>query len=96
MSEAHHFCAAVLVRRENYRHPGAVYTVKVVSAKGDYLQVQTVFEGKTIRGYVHREDAFFERPKKDKRPPMGMSFPESTENDPNAPVHRYSINKLPS
>jgi type II secretory pathway predicted ATPase ExeA len=41
--------------------------VKVVSAKGDYLQVQTVFEGKTIRGYVHREDALFERPKKDKQ-----------------------------
>jgi general secretion pathway protein A len=40
--------------------------VKVVSARGDYLQVQTVFEGKTIRGYVHREDALFERPKKDK------------------------------
>ena len=40
--------------------------VKVVSAKGDYLQVQAVFEGKTIRGYVHREDALFERPKKDK------------------------------
>jgi hypothetical protein len=37
-----------------------------VSAKGDYLQVQAVFEGETIRGYVHREDAFFERPKKDK------------------------------
>jgi general secretion pathway protein A len=40
--------------------------IKVVSAKGDYLQVQAVFEGETIRGYVHREDAFFERPKKDK------------------------------
>ena len=38
--------------------------IKVVSAKGDYLQVQAVFEGKPIRGYVHREDAFFERPAK--------------------------------
>jgi general secretion pathway protein A len=45
--------------------------IKVVSAKGDYLQVQAVFEGKTVRGYVHREDAFFERPTKDKRPPNG-------------------------
>jgi hypothetical protein len=43
----------------------------VVSANGDYLQVQAVFEGKTVRGYVHREDAFFERPTKDKRPPNG-------------------------
>jgi general secretion pathway protein A len=45
--------------------------IKVISAKGDYFQVQVVFEGKTIRGYVHREDAFFERPTKDKRPPNG-------------------------
>ena len=45
--------------------------VKVVSAKGDYLQVQAVFEGKTIRGYVHREDALFERPKKDKQQANG-------------------------
>ena len=45
--------------------------IKVVSARGDYLQVQAVFEGKAIRGYVHREDAFFERPTKDKRPPNG-------------------------
>ena len=47
--------------------------IKVISAKGDYLQVQAVFEGKTIRGYVHREDAFFERPQKGKRPPKGSS-----------------------
>ena len=47
--------------------------IKVVSANGDYLQVQAVFEGKAIRGYVHREDAFFERPKKDKRPANGSS-----------------------
>ena len=47
--------------------------VKVVSAKGDYLQVQTVFEGKTIRGYVHREDALFERPEKDKQRANGTS-----------------------
>jgi hypothetical protein len=47
--------------------------LKVVSAKGDYLQIQAVFEGKAIRGYVHREDAFFERPRKDKRPPNGSS-----------------------
>ena len=47
--------------------------IKVVSAKGDYLQVQAVFEGKTIRGYVHREDAFFERPRREKRPPTGSS-----------------------
>ena len=45
--------------------------IKVVSAKGDYLQVQAVFEGKTIRGYVHREDAFFERPKKEKQQANG-------------------------
>ncbi len=45
--------------------------IKVVSARGDYLQVQAIFEGKAIRGYVHREDAFFERPTKDKRPPNG-------------------------
>ena len=42
--------------------------IKVVSAKGDYLQVQAVLEGKAIRGYVHREDAFFERLGKDKQP----------------------------
>jgi general secretion pathway protein A len=48
--------------------------IKVISAKGDYFQVQAVFEGKPIRGYVHREDAFFERPKKDKRPPNGSSI----------------------
>jgi general secretion pathway protein A len=47
--------------------------IKVVSARGDYFQVQAVFEGKAIRGYVHREDAFFERPRKDKRPPNGSS-----------------------
>ena len=47
--------------------------IKVVGAKGDYLQVQAVFEGKAIRGYVHREDAFFERPRKDKRPSNGSS-----------------------
>ena len=35
--------------------------VKVLSMKGDYFRVQTVFEGRTVRGYVHREDAFFER-----------------------------------
>jgi hypothetical protein len=49
--------------------------IKVVGAKGDYLQVQAVFEGKAIRGYVHREDAFFERPRKDKRPANGSSVP---------------------
>jgi general secretion pathway protein A len=47
--------------------------LKVISAKGDYFQVQAVFEGKAIRGYVHREDAFFERPKKNKRPANGSS-----------------------
>ncbi len=47
--------------------------IKVVSANGDYFQVQAVFEGKAIRGYVHREDAFFERPRRDKRPPHGSS-----------------------
>jgi hypothetical protein len=47
--------------------------IKVISVKGDYFQVQAVFEGKPIRGYVHREDAFFERPKKDKRPSNGSS-----------------------
>ncbi|TMA10386.1 MAG: hypothetical protein E6J89_10610 [Deltaproteobacteria bacterium] len=34
--------------------------VKVVSTAGNYFRVQTV-EGETIRGYVHREDAFFAR-----------------------------------
>lgn len=54
--------------------------VKVVTARGDYLQVQAVFEGKTIRGYVHREDALFERPKKDSSGPKGpVSLPESTD-----------------
>jgi hypothetical protein len=47
--------------------------LKVLSAKGDYLQVQAVFEGKAIRGYVHREDAFFERPRKDKQSANGGS-----------------------
>jgi general secretion pathway protein A len=42
--------------------------IKVVSAKGDYLQVQAVLEGKAIRGYVHREDAFFERVGKNNQP----------------------------
>ncbi|MEX0807075.1 MAG: AAA family ATPase [Candidatus Binatia bacterium] len=37
--------------------------VKVVSAKGDYFRIRASVEGKTIRGYVHREDAFFERPR---------------------------------
>jgi hypothetical protein len=54
--------------------------VKVVNARGDYLQVQAVLEGKTIRGYVHREDALFERPKKNSSGPMGpVSLPESTD-----------------
>jgi general secretion pathway protein A len=47
--------------------------IKVVSTKGDYFQVQAAFEGKTIRGYVHREDAFFERPRKDKQQANGRS-----------------------
>lgn len=34
--------------------------VKVVSAVGSYLQVRSIDPGR-IRGYVHREDAFFER-----------------------------------
>jgi general secretion pathway protein A len=33
--------------------------VKVVSATGDYFRIQAATEGRTIRGYVHREDAFF-------------------------------------
>jgi len=37
--------------------------IKVVSTKGDYFRIQAVVDGKTIRGYVHREDAFFERAK---------------------------------
>ena len=35
--------------------------VKVLSMKGDYFRIQTVLEGRTVRGYVHRADAFFER-----------------------------------
>jgi general secretion pathway protein A len=38
--------------------------VKVVSVSGDYFRIQTSVEGRTIRGYVHREDAFFRRAKK--------------------------------
>jgi hypothetical protein len=38
--------------------------VKVVSVNGDYLRIQALVEGRTIRGYVHREDAFFGRAKK--------------------------------
>jgi general secretion pathway protein A len=38
--------------------------VKVVSVNGDYLRIQALVEGRTIRGYVHREDAFFGRVKK--------------------------------
>ena len=38
--------------------------VKVVSVNGDYFRIQTSVEGRTIRGYVHREDAFFRRAKK--------------------------------
>ena len=34
--------------------------VEVVSTKGSYLQVRSIDPGR-IRGYVHREDAFFER-----------------------------------
>ena len=37
--------------------------IKVVSTKGDYFRIQAVVDDKTIRGYVHREDAFFERAK---------------------------------
>ena len=63
--------------------------IKVLSAKGDYLQVQTVFEGKAIRGYVHREDAFFERPTKDKRPPSASSLMSGGQlNNPSAQQSR--------
>jgi general secretion pathway protein A len=35
--------------------------LKVVSATGDYFRIQASMDGRTIRGYVHREDAFFAR-----------------------------------
>lgn len=38
--------------------------VKVLSMRGDYFRVQASVDGQTVRGYVHREDAFFERIKK--------------------------------
>ena len=38
--------------------------VQVVNVSGDYFRIQTSVEGRTIRGYVHREDAFFRRAKK--------------------------------
>lgn len=47
--------------------------IKVLSSKGDYFQVQASFEGRTIRGYVHRHDAFFERPKKNRQQTAGIN-----------------------
>ncbi len=41
--------------------------VNVVSKYGDYFKVKTTVDGRTIRGYVHREDAFFERVRNDRR-----------------------------
>ncbi len=38
--------------------------LNVLSVRGDYLQVQAFVEGRRVRGFVHREDAFFERTKK--------------------------------
>jgi hypothetical protein len=35
--------------------------VKVVSVRGNYLRVQARVDGQKVGGYVHREDAFFER-----------------------------------
>jgi hypothetical protein len=35
--------------------------IKVMSTTGDYFRIQAATEGRTIRGYVHREDAFFAR-----------------------------------
>jgi general secretion pathway protein A len=42
--------------------------VKVLGKRGDYFRVQTTVDGQTIRGYVHREDAFFERAKNSAQP----------------------------
>jgi general secretion pathway protein A len=39
--------------------------IKVLSKRGNYFRVRATVDGETIRGYVHREDAFFERIKKD-------------------------------
>jgi hypothetical protein len=39
--------------------------VKVLSKRGNYFRVQATVNGQTIRGYVHREDAFFERVNRD-------------------------------
>jgi type II secretory pathway predicted ATPase ExeA len=35
--------------------------VKVMSMRGNYFRIQSTVDGRTIRGYVHREDAFFDR-----------------------------------
>jgi general secretion pathway protein A len=48
--------------------------IKVVSMRGDYFRILAFVDGKTIRGYVHREDAFFERAKANgKRKSPGQS-----------------------
>jgi general secretion pathway protein A len=39
--------------------------VKVLSRRGNYFRVQATVDGQPLRGYVHREDAFFERINKD-------------------------------
>jgi hypothetical protein len=35
--------------------------LNVMSMRGNYFRIQTTVDGRTIRGYVHREDAFFDR-----------------------------------
>jgi general secretion pathway protein A len=39
--------------------------VRVLNKRGNYFRVQAIVDGQPMRGYVHREDAFFERIKKD-------------------------------
>ena len=39
--------------------------IKVLSRRGNYFRVQTTIDGQMLRGYVHREDAFFERVNKE-------------------------------
>jgi hypothetical protein len=41
--------------------------ITVLGKKGSYFQVQANVDGRRVRGYVHREDAFFERLKNNGR-----------------------------
>lgn len=45
--------------------------IEVVSRKGPYFSVRATVDGHTIRGYVHREDAFFGRVRNDRQREAG-------------------------